>query len=267
MKRQTLDDIHAWFKLYIRDYTEPDGKHHPMLKLKIAHSVRVAAECRSIARRLGWGADDVRLAEAIGILHDIGRFPQYLKYRTLVDPKSVDHGDLGCEMFVGAVIYRVLEPYQRDKIEHAIRYHNKRDVPRKLRPEQRRFVKLARDADKLDILLVIGETIRTGRYRENPDILLHMDPDGPVNPALVREIRRHRRGSYEYVKSLADWTLLMLAWVYNINYLPALRSIVSRGLLRNMADLLPDSADARAVKGEIMAYVREKTRAGEMELL
>ena len=37
----------------------------------------------------------LRIAEAAGLMHDLGRFKQYRRYRTFNDRRSVNHASLG----------------------------------------------------------------------------------------------------------------------------------------------------------------------------
>ena len=42
--------------------------------------------------------EDIKLAELIGLLHDIGRFEQLKRFNTFVDKKSINHGEFGGEI-------------------------------------------------------------------------------------------------------------------------------------------------------------------------
>jgi hypothetical protein len=53
---------------------------------------------------LGSTPAETRLAEAIGLCHDVGRFRQVTVYRTFRDHDSVDHGRLGVEELLAAGI-------------------------------------------------------------------------------------------------------------------------------------------------------------------
>ena len=60
------------FKKYISDYNINDSK----ISLKIIHMYHVADNSATIAQMLGLDVDEQKLAELIGLLHDIGRFEQ-----------------------------------------------------------------------------------------------------------------------------------------------------------------------------------------------
>ena len=65
------------------------------IERKIKHTFRVMDLCEEIAESLNLTKEDITLAKLCGLLHDIGRFEQWNRYKTFVDSKSVDHGDFG----------------------------------------------------------------------------------------------------------------------------------------------------------------------------
>lgn len=268
MDTARLDELKQWFAAFVDGYREPDGSLHSVHTLKWDHSRRVADECREIATDLGWGPDDVNTAEALGTLHDVARFPQYEQYRTLVDRDSVNHGKFGYDLVRERGILDACTPEDREAILDGIRFHNLRSVPDALPPRVLRFVRLIRDADKLDILHIVEVSLRDGAVKRNPEILLNIDVDGPATPELVQQILREKTGSYENVKSLADMNLMRMTWMYDINYLPCLRRIVDRGLLDGLKETIPAPVDpgVHRIIRAARDYVNERLREGRMEL-
>jgi putative nucleotidyltransferase with HDIG domain len=239
-----------------------------VLEIKIEHSVRVAVDAAELARQLRWTAGDVRAARALGLLHDVGRFEQFARFRTLVDQKSVDHGEKGYEVVLKEGILKTCSARDRNAILAGIRYHNRRLVPDGLPSSTLRFVKLIRDADKIDIIHVLNDEIRRNRHREYPEIMLNVDLDGPPTKALVKQLLRQRTGSYENIRTLADMNLIRMSWVYDINYLPSLRQILERRLLQDLLDTIPSAptAEVRRIMNNAKKYIGEKMAAGKMSL-
>ncbi|EKD83751.1 MAG: HD protein, partial [uncultured bacterium] len=98
MMQSDFLDLKNRFNEYVNSYCDGDGQLHPMLQLKLDHSLRVAYEAREIAVELGWSEPEILMAEIIGLLHDVGRFSQYQEFRTYFDPKSVNHGCRGFQV-------------------------------------------------------------------------------------------------------------------------------------------------------------------------
>ena len=64
------------FERYLDNYDRADDK----VRLKIAHTYGVTECSRQIAERMVLSEEDCRLAQLIGLLHDIGRFEQIKRF-------------------------------------------------------------------------------------------------------------------------------------------------------------------------------------------
>ena len=162
MNTSDLHRIRHWFPSFVAGFAGPDGSIHNTHKVKQAHSTRVAGHCVAIASQLGWDSGHIAAAEALGLLHDVGRFPQFLRFGTLFDAKSIDHGELGREVVIGSGLLSASNAAERQAILCGICHHNRLLLPDCAGPEAKAFLKLVRDADKLDIIRVIGELVTTG---------------------------------------------------------------------------------------------------------
>ena len=81
------------FERYLDGYDRENDK----VKLKIVHTYGVVECSRKIAEGLKLSEEDRRLAEIIGLLHDIGRFEQLKRYDSF-EPGTMDHASFGVEI-------------------------------------------------------------------------------------------------------------------------------------------------------------------------
>jgi hypothetical protein len=260
MNTNSLGSIRKWYMDYADSYRDKDGSLHHVLQLKLDHSQRVAQDCRDIATDLGWTDGDCATAEAIGLLHDVSRFQQFAEYHTFLDYKSFDHGERAYEIVLESAILASLDTLEQSWILNSIRYHNRRAIEDGLDPDSMRFVNLVRDADKLDILVIVYETINKNMHKKYPEILSHIDLDGPATPALIEEISKHGCGSYENVHSMTDMNLIRMTWVYSINYMPALLRLSERGLLEQMDKTMKGSPEIEELMMKARRFVEDKIR-------
>ena len=79
------------FKNYVKNYYQ----YGEAIKRKEEHSFRVQELSKVIATSLNLNKKDIEVASLCGLLHDIGRFEQWKKYKTYKDLDTIDHGDLG----------------------------------------------------------------------------------------------------------------------------------------------------------------------------
>jgi hypothetical protein len=255
MTAEQFKNIKDWFESYVDDITPDDETLSALIDLKRVHSAEVAVNCKEIAEDANFSGPDIRTAEALGVLHDAGRFSQIVKFRTFSDSESFNHGEHGYDILVKSDVLSPLSDLDRDRILCGIRYHNSRFVPDDLDPGVLPFVGLIRDADKLDIYRVISETLRNGDYDRYPEITLHIDFDGPVNPAVLDQIRDQKTVSYDNVKSLHDFRIAQFSWLYDLNYEYTYRQMVERGFLAEITESLPDDKDVTDVVRAAQDYI------------
>ncbi len=222
-----------WFKSFTDRY-KVEGALDPMLDLKFKHSKRVSAICSEIASSLSWDEDgDSWLAFTAGLLHDVGRFPQYSKFRTFFDSISADHGELGAEILSEEFDWDGLPVNFRDNILAAVRFHNKKTVPADLKLGPYKWACLVRDSDKIDIYRMVQERIENGTIFEM--LPRHQTADG-LSSELVEEVRRTGSGSYSNARSLEDYRLIQLTWGCDLNFPVSVATLRDENIIEKIRD-------------------------------
>lgn len=244
MITEDLDRIRVWFDAYVRTFAGPGEALAPPMLLKAEHSERVAWDARDLARDLGWSRREVNLAEAAGLLHDIGRFSQFLEFGTFHDAVSIDHGLRGREVLDKSLITSSLVPSERDCLTDAVRYHNAKALPDHLDGNTLPLARLIRDADKLDVFRVVLESVERDGFKELPRMLPKVRLGGPLSPSVIDDVRTNRFCSIDNVESLGDFLLMQLAWVYDVNFEPTFRRILDRGIISRIARNLAEDQPA-----------------------
>jgi len=257
MRHHVAIHLEQWFSDYVRPFIN-EGVASEVLQIKRDHCQRVADDMTGIARDLGLADDDVRTARILGWMHDIGRFPQYARYRTLRDDRSVNHGQAGLEVLESTQVLLICEPADREIIRAGIEGHNRHMVPPGLGADVRRFVLMIRDADKLDIMQLLYQSWKNNEIRRHPELILGIDLEGPVSPRALTDIRARRSIAYANAKSLADFFLTQVSWVYDLNFRPTYQRIAQRRLLEQAAEALPKNADVQAEVAAAFQHVRER---------
>ncbi|MFA6470453.1 MAG: HD domain-containing protein [Candidatus Latescibacterota bacterium] len=245
MNSETLHHIQTWFTRYVNGFPEDTLSFESMINIKVVHSRIVEEICRSLAEELGWSREDIVTASALGLLHDAGRFSQFTEYGTFSDADSVDHGRRGYEVVKESGILSRCSETVQNKILEGILFHNLRTIPPGVLPDSLPFVKLIRDGDKLDIYRIIRERIENNQLGDHLKEALFIRAEGPANPLAIGEIWNRETVSNENLFSMADFTLMQMSWVFDINYPPTLRRIRESGILNILACALPDEKEAK----------------------
>jgi len=256
MEQEQLNKFRTWFDDYVADFYGDDEFINANLKLKEVHTRRTCKEALFLANELGMSDNQKRIAEVIALFHDIGRFEQFIRYRTYNDPRSVNHCLLGLEVLRRTKVLEEVDGPEKQLIEKTVEYHGLRELPKDLSAECLLFSKLIRDADKIDALYVVTDYYR--QYAENPEgFKLELElPDEPRYSAEVLErLLSGRLIDYNYLRTLNDMKLCQLGWVYDVNFTATLRLIKNRKLLEALVDFLPKTSDIERVKQKIFEYV------------
>ena len=242
MTLEALTLLSERFSDYV-DRFQVDGVLHPMHRLKLEHSIRVSADARAIAAGMEWGDEEINLAEAVGLLHDTARFPQFATYGTFADADSVDHGDLGFQTLEKENLLDGLAGEPRDLILHAVRFHNKKQLPEELTEHEEKHLRLIRDADRLDIFFICWHAIHTGHIYDHPEIAMGIDFDGPPTEAVLDQFERGETIGYSSMKSMADRFVLQLSWIHDMSYSASKRMVREREILEKFINVLPVKTD------------------------
>lgn len=210
-----------------KKYTENYLSYGDQIDLKINHTFRVVDLCEDIAKSLNLSDEDIELAKICGLLHDIARFEQYKQYNTFADRKSIDHGDLGYEILTNNDFLNKFKYNKSDKdtILNSVRYHNKLSIPENLSERDILFLKILRDADKIDILYLynIGDiTINIG--------------DEEFSKETIELLRNNKNIDRFLIKTKADILSVSLGFPFDINFPVSIKTLKDKDYLNKEID-------------------------------
>ncbi len=258
---EDLQGLKDWFFQYVHSFYSQNPLIQKPLKLKEDHSLRVGTEILNIGRELALSAQDLRIAEAMALFHDIGRFAQITRYQTFVDGKSANHAALGVQVLEQEKVLAALTDATQALILKAVSYHNRLNIPAGESPECVFYSRLLRDADKVDILALFSRYYREGPEERSSAVELDL-PDRPeVSADVLATLQQGAVVSNRQLKTLNDFKLLQLAWVYDINFPPTLRIIRERHYLKNIRDTLPVSEQIDRIYARMLSFLEEKLSA------
>lgn len=256
MTNEQLTTLKTWFDKFVAGHYCDDEFINSNVKIKQEHTRFVCDEMLYLADALKLNENQRLLAESIALLHDVGRFPQFVKYRTFNDPRSINHCALALDVIHNENILTDLPESERQLIETAVKYHGVKALPPDLSGDTLLFSKMIRDADKLDIYRVITHAYI--QHRDDPDnFKLEIEfPDLPgYTPSILDAVLAGRLLEYRDLRCWNDMKLCVLGWVYDVNFPAALKRIRQRGYLDLVLSFLPDTPDTAKVRDKILAYV------------
>jgi len=247
-----IESIRAWFETFVAGYRMGNPSDDAHLELKRTHCLLVMAEAQGLASELALSPRMAELAVIAGLCHDVGRFPQYRRYRTFRDADSANHALLGTQALARHDGLAGLGDRDRRLVRLAVAVHNRRSIPRALLAggDQEALVlaRIVRDADKLDIVRVMLEYFATPTEKDSVVFLGLPDLPDQFTPSLLDDIEAGRIGSYAAMRSVNDFALLLLSWINDMTFARSRRLFFERGQVRALFAELPDLPRIAAFK-------------------
>lgn len=256
MKQSHLDSLVAWFDRYVEPFLDTDEEGALNIRLKIEHTRKVCEAMVLLAVGEKLSENESRIAYAVALLHDVGRFPQYRRWRTFRDDDSDNHARMAIEVIRKENLLAGLDPGEQLQIEEAVRLHNLLEVPQQIKSPSRLFINLIRDADKIDIWRVFVELLALPQHkRASAATLGFADLPDQVSPGCIEALARGSVVQLNTVKTLNDFKLLQISWVYDLNFDSSRRLLYERGHIPALAVSLPERGDIKSAVAAALAVL------------
>jgi hypothetical protein len=254
MNSQQLTDLVAWFDRYVEPFlcTDPEGMKN--IQLKITHTKKVCEAMALLAVGEGLSEHESRIAAAVALLHDVGRFPQYRRWRTFLDSDSDNHARLAIDVIREEHVLTGIDPAEQLLIEEAVRCHNMLTPPAAVRSPTRNYINLIRDADKLDIWRVFVELLaQPPDERPSAATIGLSDLPGSVSEPCIASLAAGAIVPLDTIACFNDFKLLQISWIYDLTTATSRRILRERGYIPALAATLPDRDDIRAAVSKALA--------------
>ena len=238
------EELKKTFKSYVEKFDLNDK----MIELKLTHSYRVMDLANTIAIHANLSEEDVEISNIVGLLHDYARFPQWEKYHTYSDLKSIDHADLAVEILFDEEIKKYTTNKRHyDEIYDAIKYHNKLHIPTNLSEHNKILTQIIRDADKLDIF-----------YIYSIDKSLIEEDDGVISKKVEEDFLLGKLVDRRDVSNKMDNIILNLSMIYDLNFDYSLRHLKENKLVDKIYDGIIKKDILKKYFDIINSYIDEK---------
>ena len=229
-----IDEAKLKFKEFLNQYKNDEDKAG--FNLKVVHTYHVSEAAKKIALELNLNDEDVKLAELIGLLHDIGRFEE-LKVTSSLDNTKFNHGMYGSKiLFQDGLIRNFIKDSEYDRIiQKAVENHNRLFIEDGLNDRELLHVKIIRDADKLDNYRVKREekieNIFPGQVNSEEEIENSKISDKVYNQILEKRLIDINDRVYPL-----DYWLCILAFVFDMNFPATLKMMKEQNNINAVID-------------------------------
>ncbi len=257
MDSRELEGPKKWFTEYCRSFYSDDPADQKNIVLKEVHTANVCRNMDDIAGSLGLSEEDRALAAAVALFHDVGRFPQYRRYRTFRDSISTNHAALGAKVLIENSVLNAASDRDRNIVVRSVALHNVFSLPDRLDEETRLFTRMVRDADKLDIWSIFIDYFAAPEKERAGAAALGL-PDTPAySPGVLAALLRGEMVDLSLLATLNDFRLLQLAWIFDLNFPRSLETLRERAYIDRLAAFLPTDPEIGRAVDAVKQYVEE----------
>ena len=223
-----MDNIYYLFSKYYHDSIShiEDTYIRQALEKKFIHTMRVVQNATEISIREKISYKDRLLVETAALFHDIGRFSQFIRYRTFSDKDTINHAELSSEIFVSFKddLLCDLNETEIDMVKRAISEHNKLEISSDLDDKTLLVTQILRDADKLNIMEI----------NLNSNFLSAMSflsDECIINPKCIESFDDKKAVKNKDVYTVYDNKVKLLSWIYEFNYRSSLMMLSEKGIV------------------------------------
>lgn len=227
-----------------------NGPHSPMLDLKYRHSLLVFSNSQHIVQSEGLHGVIGRSALLAALYHDVGRFPQVVRWHTFLDAKSENHAYLGVKVLKKNKMLAD-EPKEIQKyVLMAIALHNRYSVPEKLPELFQLITYIVRDSDKLDILRVMAEHVNAPNpTKEGGEVVLGVkDEPEKWSQNVAEKVLQGKIPGYKNMVYINDFRMLLGSWLNDLHFAAARKQMAESGHVEAVLSGLPDAPALRPVR-------------------
>lgn len=250
-------EFEEFFQSLIIDLAE----HQQRIEDVRAHSIRVATHIQLISKTVLPGEDEIRLAEVIALLHDLGRAS--LIARGTASPMNIqrDHAVLSAQLIQKMDFYQKIPADMQAILLKSVESHNKLKLPKLDTEQQNIYSRLLRDADKLDIFEYSYRYIKE-KSGMQPIMTFDLINSPEVSEKIIKAIMSGKTAAVEDMKTMNDYKLLLISMAFDLNYKFTFRVISEKQYIQKIYETLPKRDQIIDAYRGIKLFVENKFVSG-----
>ncbi|MGB9928703.1 MAG: HD domain-containing protein [Methanosarcina sp.] len=259
MQKEDLDFFRKWFSDYSKQFFSPDPLIQENIALKIGHTERVCKNTLILGKAEKMGEKELFLAETIAIFHDLGRFEQFVKYKTFLDSESENHALLALKILKKTGVLSCLSLEEKNIVLKAVEYHNLIKIPESAKKSRELlfYSKLIRDADKVDIMKLVSEDCQAKEKGRNPALENYLPDIAGCSQAIITDILNNRMAKIGDVKNQNDMKLLRLSWIFDINFTETFLLLKQRGYMNVILSSISGVEEVNIIENHLGKYLQK----------
>jgi hypothetical protein len=254
--RELISTLRSAFNEYVIPFKSTPYNLDPMIGKTIIHSAKVVENILILAEYLELSENEKAVAEIAAQFHDIGRLWLLLPENSRVEIS--DHADASIEYLKTNKSFLQLDEPTQTIILEVIKNHNKPDLPKKDGEAVLFYVKLLRDADKLDSWRATSEYITRKGGKPNMVTELIISEKSVVTPAFCKIIIEGGIPSKSDIVTFNDFIIFQMSWIFDLHFKKSFQILNQRQYMRHLYDSLPKNDNVIEIYRMIRIYLENR---------
>jgi len=234
---EIIQTLQKAYKEYLIHFKSDPYINDPAIEKMILHTERVVENILILADSLELSDNEKYIAEITALFHDIGRF--WLLLPENAESKITDHAEASIEYFNSSPIFSELDETTQNIIIQAIKNHNKSELPKKEGDSVLFYIKLLRDADKLDTWRSTSEYITRKGGKPSMAIELVLSDKPVVSPSICKTIIEGAIPAKTEIVTLNDFIIFQMSWIFDLHFKKSFQILNQKQYIRHLYDSLP----------------------------
>jgi len=235
--RELISTLRTAFMDYINLFKYEPYITNPIVERTVVHIERVVENILILADHLELSENEKAIAEMAARFHDIGRL--WLMLPENSDHEITDHADASIKYLSAIESFNQLDEVMQNIVIQVIKNHNKPDLPKKESDAILFYIKLLRDADKLDALRATSDYITRKSGKPNMAIYLGVSEKPVVTPSFCKTIIEGGIPNKEDIVTFNDFIIFQMSWVFDLHFKKSFQILNQKQYMRHLYDSLP----------------------------
>jgi hypothetical protein len=234
---EALTALRSEFKEYLKPFISAQYKDDIHVLRNIIHTEKVVENILILADSLELSESEKNAAEAIALFHDIGRFWLILQDQT--EAAKYDHARASIQYLMTNHSFVSLDESIKNNFIEIIQNHHLPEIQKKDNDAVYFFLRLLRDADKLDIWRATTDNVVDSKKRLNLNRELGLSEKPVITESFCRNILEGGLGDRTEVITFSDFLIYQMSWVFDLNFRKSFQLLNQRQYMRYYYDVLP----------------------------
>lgn len=253
--RELIDPLRIGYNDLITNIKlEPKNLDSALIRT-IEHINNVVENSRILADSLELNANETAMAEIAALFHDIGRLTALLPEKY---PIFSDHADASIEYLKLNDDFLQLDLKAQEIIIQIIKNHNKPELPKKENENVLFYIKLLRDADKLDVWRETANFLIRKSGKPNMSIDLALSDKAVVTPSFCKIIIDGGIPNKKDLVTINDLVIFQMAWVFDLNFKKSFQIVNQKQYIRHLYESLPKNDNVIEIYRMIRIYIENR---------